>query len=69
MLFELGKKEQAIREMRALLRRYPEFPDVRAALTAALWNVGKEGDAETNWCGLYALAPSLTCGLSPQAPV
>jgi len=49
VLFELGKKEQAIREMRALLRRYPEFPDVRAALTAALWNVGKEGDAETNW--------------------
>ena len=34
---------------RALLRRYPEFADVRAALTAALWGLDKVGDAETNW--------------------
>jgi hypothetical protein len=37
------------REMRSLLRRYPDFPDVRAALAAALWGIGKEEDAETEW--------------------
>uniref|UniRef100_A0A061RMF2 Tpr repeat-containing protein n=1 Tax=Tetraselmis sp. GSL018 TaxID=582737 RepID=A0A061RMF2_9CHLO len=48
-LFEVGEKEQSIRELRSLLRRYPDFPDARAALTAALWSIGKEADAETNW--------------------
>lgn len=28
-------------------RRYPDFADMRAALAAALWAAGKEGDAET----------------------
>jgi hypothetical protein len=37
------------REMRTLLRRYPDFPDMRAALAAAQWAAGREGDAETNW--------------------
>lgn len=35
--------------MRTLLRRYPDFPDMRAALAAAQWAAGREGDAETNW--------------------
>jgi hypothetical protein len=35
--------------MRGLLRRYPDFPDMRAALAAAQWAAGREGDAETNW--------------------
>jgi hypothetical protein len=35
--------------MRSLLRRYPDFPDMRAALAAAQWAAGREGDAETNW--------------------
>eukprot|EP00878_Enallax_costatus_P005296 GHUV01005563.1.p1 GENE.GHUV01005563.1~~GHUV01005563.1.p1 ORF type:complete len:364 (+),score=89.25 GHUV01005563.1:278-1369(+) len=48
-MFQLGKREQAIREMRTLLRRYPDFPDMRAALAAAQWAAGREGDAETNW--------------------
>lgn len=48
-LFQLGRTNEAIKEMRALLRRYPDFPDTRAALVAALWSVGKEADAETNW--------------------
>lgn len=39
----------ACREMRTLLRRYPDFPDMRAALAAAQWAAGREGDAETNW--------------------
>jgi len=50
-LFQTGQTDAAVREMRALLRKYPDFPDTRAALTAALWSLGKEADAETNWCG------------------
>lgn len=38
-----------MRQMRTLLRRYPDFADVRAALAAALWAAGKEGEAETTW--------------------
>ena len=34
---------------RALLRRYPDFPDMRAALAAADWSIGKLGDAESNY--------------------
>jgi predicted Zn-dependent protease len=49
-LFAAGKVNESMREMRAVLRRYPDFPDTRAALTAALWSIGKEGEAETNWC-------------------
>ena len=36
-------------EMRSLLRRYPDFADMRAALTGALWSIGKEGEAESQW--------------------
>ena len=35
--------------MRALLRRYPDFADVRAALAAALWADGARAAAETEW--------------------
>lgn len=34
---------------RTLLRRFPDFPDMRAALAAASWRVGDVGEAETNW--------------------
>ena len=34
---------------RNLLRKYPDFPDVRAALAAALWAQGDGGEAEANW--------------------
>lgn len=44
-----GEEDAAMREMRALLRRYAAFDDVRAALAAALWRQGKEGEAETQW--------------------
>lgn len=33
----------------ALLRRYPEFPDARAALAAALWEAGLQAEAEQEW--------------------
>lgn len=48
-LYQLGQTNESMREMRSLLRRYPDFPDMRAALTAALWDIGKGGDAETNY--------------------
>ncbi len=35
--------------LRSLLRKYPNFPDMRAALAAALWGVGEEAKAESEW--------------------
>ncbi len=35
--------------MSNLVRKYPMFPDMRAALTAVLWEQGKQGEAESNW--------------------
>ena len=34
---------------RALLRRYPDFPDARAALAAAEWELGQLERAEGDW--------------------
>ena len=31
------------------MRRYPQFDDVRAALAAASWRLGDQGEAENNW--------------------
>jgi tetratricopeptide (TPR) repeat protein len=54
-LYETGKKEQAIREMRNIARKYSKFADVRAALTAAYWVNGEQGEAESNWVAAYGL--------------
>jgi tetratricopeptide (TPR) repeat protein len=48
-LWATDAREPAVRKLRALLRRYPGFDDARAALAAALWAAGREGDAETAW--------------------
>ncbi len=34
---------------RTLLRRYPDFPDTRAALAAAEWELGQLERAEGDW--------------------
>ncbi|CAG9460596.1 unnamed protein product [Pedinophyceae sp. YPF-701] len=47
--YETGRRNQAVKQMRALLRRFPEFTDMRAALVAALWRDGLEGQAEAEW--------------------
>ena len=47
--YQLGRDAAALRELRALLRRYPEFGDVRAALAAALWGAGLQAQAEGEW--------------------
>lgn len=48
-LFQLDDTDAALRTMRNLVRKYPQFADMRAALTAALWVTGKQGEAESNW--------------------
>jgi len=48
-LYQLGKKDEALKKMRNLVRKYPMFPDMRAALTAVLWEKGLQGEAESNW--------------------
>jgi len=37
------------------VRKYPNFPDARAALTAALWVQGKRGEAESQWVAVVGL--------------
>lgn len=49
MTYQVGDLESALQQMRNLVRKYPMFPDMRAALTAVLWVEGKQGDAESNW--------------------
>jgi len=41
--------------MRNLVRKYPQFADMRAALTAALWVNGQQGEAESNWVAAVGL--------------
>lgn len=41
--------------MRNLVRKYPRFADMRAALTAALWVNGQQGEAESNWVATIGL--------------
>lgn len=48
-LYQIGQKEEALRQMRNLVRKHPMFPDMRAALTAILWERGLQGEAESNW--------------------
>ena len=43
--------------MKNLVRKYPRFADMRAALTAALWVDGQQGEAESNWVSALGLDP------------
>jgi predicted Zn-dependent protease len=54
-LYQVGKQEEAVRKMRNLVRKYPQFADMRAALTAALWAQGKQGEAESQWVSAVGL--------------
>ncbi len=49
VLYQLGRDEEAIREFRKILIKYPSFTDARAALAVALWMAGNRSDAETAW--------------------
>ncbi len=54
-LYETGNTSKAIQNLKGLARKYPSFADARAALTAALWDQGLQGEAESNWVAAYGL--------------
>ncbi len=54
-LYQTGETETAIRTMKNIVRKYPKFADMRAALTAALWVQGNFGEAESNWVAVVGL--------------
>lgn len=54
-LYETGDTHKAIQNLKGLARKYPRFADARAALTAALWDQGLQGEAESNWVAAYGL--------------
>ncbi|NJN49835.1 MAG: hypothetical protein HC805_08840 [Alkalinema sp. RL_2_19] len=53
--FELGNPDDALRDLRNIVRKYPTFADARAALTATLWSKGRDGEAESNWVSVVEL--------------
>lgn len=55
VMYQIGKKEEALKEIRNLVRKYPMFPDMRAALTAILWENKEQGEAESNWVAAIRL--------------
>jgi len=56
-LYQLGEVPEATRQLRSLVRRYSQFADPRAALTAVLWGQGLAGEAESNWYPVIGLDP------------
>jgi tetratricopeptide (TPR) repeat protein len=54
-IYQLGETEEAIRTLKNIARKYRDFADVRAALTAALWQNGQRGEAESNWIAATGL--------------
>ena len=55
--YQLEEFEQAERELRNLIRRYPMFADARAGLSALLWRLGQRGEAESHWAAASGLDP------------
>lgn len=55
MIYQIGDRSESIRNMRNIVRKYPMYPDIRAALAAALWIEGQQGEAESNWVAAVGL--------------
>ena len=55
--YQLDQLDQAERELRNLIRRYPMFADARAGLSALLWKQGQRGEAESHWAAASGLDP------------
>ncbi|MEM8675433.1 MAG: tetratricopeptide repeat protein [Cyanobacteria bacterium P01_G01_bin.67] len=53
--YQIGDRSEALRNMRNLVRKYPMYSDMRAALAAVLWVEGKQGEAESNWVAAIGL--------------
>jgi tetratricopeptide (TPR) repeat protein len=54
-LYQTGDIPKSMQIMKSLVRKYPSFVDMRAALTAALWAQGQQGEAESNWVAVVGL--------------
>jgi len=55
IMYQMGDRSEAIRNMRNLVRKYPMYSDMRAALAATLWVEGRQGEAESNWVAAIGL--------------
>ncbi|MEL6441880.1 MAG: tetratricopeptide repeat protein [Cyanobacteria bacterium J06621_8] len=53
--YQMGDYTESLRTMRNLVRKYPMYSDMRAALAAVLWVEGKQGEAESNWVAAIGL--------------
>ncbi len=53
--YQLNQFDEAEKELRTLIRKYPFFADARAALSALLWRKGFIGEAESNWAAVVGL--------------
>jgi len=62
-LFQTGDDKAALKEARQLVRRDPQFWDMRAATTAFLWGLGDEAGAENEWEKLKNLGGGLGAAL------
>ncbi len=54
-LFEVGAQAKSLQVLKSLARKYPNYADVRAALTAVLWETGNWGEAESQWVAVRGL--------------
>eukprot|EP00177_Eucheuma_denticulatum_P000778 GFKZ01001406.1.p1 GENE.GFKZ01001406.1~~GFKZ01001406.1.p1 ORF type:complete len:339 (+),score=46.59 GFKZ01001406.1:165-1181(+) len=48
-LYQLRRDEEALRKMRFLVRKYPSFGDMHAAIAMAAWEQGESAQAENEW--------------------
>jgi tetratricopeptide (TPR) repeat protein len=53
--YQLGQTDASMRRFRNLVRKYPQFADMRAAFAAALWTQGQRGEAESQWVSVVGL--------------
>ena len=65
--FQVGEVEDALKTTRRILRRDPEFWDMRAAQAAFLWAAGDEAQAETEWSSLCRSGRGFGAAASAEA--
>jgi len=54
-LYQVDRPDEALQVLRSVVRKYPNFPDARAALTAGLWAENQRGEAESQWVAVTGL--------------
>ena len=53
--YQLKQFDEAEKELRSIIRKYPLFADARAAMSALLWRQGLSGEAESHWAAAVGL--------------